>query len=399
MGCCQSTPIDFDAPVDITHFELCRSIGKGAFGKVRIVEHKKTRVQYALKYINKAEVAELGVANNMLRERKLLQECDNPFICNLRYAFQDDMHLLMVLDLKLGGDLEFHLRANGYFTEERSKFYFSEIACGVQYLHSLKIVHRDLKPGNVLLDEFGHASLTDFNIACHYDAQKPMTSRSGTLAYMAPEVINKAGYFNSIDWWSLGIMTFEMLYGYTPFAGDNDTETKFSIRNNDVEFPADPKSPVSDEAKDMILGLLNKNPTQRLGSDDNGGVVKLKHQAWFRGWDWEKAEDRELPVPFLPDPKNNMYYNSILELEEALFEDNPLQSKPVRIKTRDPIIRKTTKLTEEELVLSDKVKQMNMLNEGFADFDFTKFVADPHESLSMTISASMEGLVQKEAGG
>ncbi|KAJ3224328.1 hypothetical protein HDU78_011018 [Chytriomyces hyalinus] len=138
---------------------------------------------------------------------------------------------------------------------------------------------------------------------------------------------------------------------------------------------------------------------QRLGSDDNGGVVKLKHQAWFRGWDWEKAEDRELPVPFLPDPKNNMYYNSILELEEALFEDNPLQSKPVRIKTRDPIIRKTTKLTEEELVLSDKVKQMNMLNEGFADFDFTKFVADPHESLSMTMSVSMEGLVQKEAGG
>ncbi|KAJ3229085.1 hypothetical protein HDU81_005670 [Chytriomyces hyalinus] len=398
MGCCESAPIDFDAPVDITHFELCRSIGKGAFGKVRIVEHKKTKVRYALKYINKAEVAELGLANNMLRERKLLQECDNPFICNLRYAFQDDMHLLMVLDLKLGGDLEFHLRANGYFTEERSKFYFSEIACGIQYLHSLKIVHRDLKPGNVLLDEFGHASLTDFNIACHYNAEKPMTSRSGTLAYMAPEVVNKAGYLNSIDWWSLGIMTFEMLYGYTPFAGDDDIETKFSIRNDDVEFPADPKSPVSDEAQDMILCLLEKIPAQRLGSDDNGGIIKLKHHTWFKGWDWEKTENRELRVPFLPDPKNNMYYNSILELEEALFEDNPLQSKPVRIKSRDPI-RKTHKLTEEELVLSDEAKQMKMLNEGFADFDFTKFVAGPHEPITMAVSVSMEGLVQKDAGG
>ncbi|KAJ3400764.1 hypothetical protein HDU80_006618 [Chytriomyces hyalinus] len=398
MGCCESTPIDFDAPVDITHFELCRSIGKGAFGKVRIVEHKKTKVQYALKYINKAEVAEQGLANNMLRERKLLQECDNPFICNLRYAFQDDMHLLMVLDLKLGGDLEFHLRANGYFTEDRSKFYFSEVACGIRYLHSLKIVHRDLKPGNVLLDEFGHASLTDFNIACHYDAQKPMTSRSGTLAYMAPEVVNKAPYLNSIDWWSLGIMTFEMLYGYTPFAGDDDTETKFSIRNDDVTFPADPKSPVSDEAKEMILGLLNKNPMLRLGSDDNGGEIKVRKQAWFKGWDWDKAESRELPVPFLPDPKNNLYYNPILELEEALFEDNPLQSKPVRIKSRDPI-SKTNKLTGEELVLSDEAKQMNMLNEGFADFDFTKFFADPHEPLSMSIVGSMEGLVEKIARG
>ncbi|KAI9343941.1 kinase-like domain-containing protein [Obelidium mucronatum] len=153
-------------------------------GKVRIIEHKKTKVQYALKYINKQACAQQGLANNMLRERKLLEECASPFVCNLRYAFQDDVHILMVLDLKLGGDLEFHLRTNGFFTEERTKFYFAEISCGLSYLHSLKIVHRDLKPGNVLLDEFGHASLTDFNIACHYDESKGMTSRSGTLSYM-----------------------------------------------------------------------------------------------------------------------------------------------------------------------------------------------------------------------
>ncbi|KAJ3029681.1 UNVERIFIED_CONTAM: hypothetical protein HDU68_011397 [Siphonaria sp. JEL0065] len=329
----------------------------------------------------------------MLRERKLLEECASPFVCNLRYAFQDDLHILMVLDLKLGGDLEFHLRSNGYFSEERTQFYFAEIACGLSYLHSLKIVHRDLKPGNVLLDEYGHGSITDFNIACHYDEKKGMTSRSGTLSYMAPEVVDKTTYLNSIDWWSLGIMTYEMLYGYTPYGCEQEADTKYAIRHTELTFPTAAKQTVSEAAKDMMIRLIERNVEKRLGSKENGGDRKIRNHLWFQGWDWEKVEAREIPVPFKPDVEKNMYYNPILELEEALFEDNPLQSRPVKLKEKKEY--SANALSKEE---SDETLQLRLLTEGFKDFDFTKATYRQSDSMHIDLtSGSDERLVDSEA--
>ncbi|KAJ3074473.1 hypothetical protein HDU98_011156 [Podochytrium sp. JEL0797] len=375
--CLAEPPIDFDQPVDITHFSLCRSIGRGAFGKVRIVEHKLTKVSYALKYIDKQACAKQGLANNMLRERRLLEECHSPWVCNLRYAFQDDMHILMVLDLKLGGDLDWHLRISptGFFPEDRAKFYFAEIVCGLSYLHSLKICHRDIKPGNVLLDEFGHASLTDFNIACHYDASKPMSSRSGTMSYM-------------------GIMTFEMLYGYTPFTHTHDTDTTHAIRHDPLKFPGTTKAEVSDLAKSILEGLIERDVNLRLGSQENGGDCKIREHKWFGPeWSWDKIEAREVPVPFLPDAVKNMYYNPLLELEEALFEDNPLQNRPVKKKQPKEVSNLALGDKVEE---SDEAQQLRQLTEGFAHFDFSK-VNMPAQSIEMVASVdnSFEQLVKK----
>ncbi|KAJ3243252.1 hypothetical protein HDU77_010499 [Chytriomyces hyalinus] len=330
MGCCASEPIDFDAEVDITHFEIGISIGKGAFGKVRIVQHKKTKVQYAVKYMNKAEIIKRGSAEHVLSERRLLEEAQHPFIVNMRYAFQDDEHLLMILDLKLGGDLRFHLTYKGPFVENRAKFYFQEVSCALNYLHGLKIVHRDIKPDNILLDDKGHASVTDFNVACHYNEDKMMTSKSGTARYMAPEVISGTGYLNAIDWWSLGVTTYEMMYGYPPFRARHKDELKKAILSDPVEFSKNPKHNISDTAVQFLTALLTRPLEQRLGAKESGGYEKLKAHEWFKDTDWSKVETKELPVPFLPDVEKNAYHDPRYGLEEMFSGRNELADKPVR---------------------------------------------------------------------
>ncbi|ORY49346.1 kinase-like protein [Rhizoclosmatium globosum] len=330
MGCCASEPIDFEKEVDITHFEIGISIGKGAFGKVRIVQHKKSKIQYAVKYMNKEEIIKRGSAEHVLSERRLLEEAQHPFIVNLRYAFQDDEHLLMILDLKLGGDLRFHLTYKGPFTEDRAKFYFAEVSCALNYLHGLKIVHRDIKPDNILLDEKGHASVTDFNVACHYKDDKPLTSKSGTARYMAPEVVAGTGYLNAVDWWSLGITTYEMFYGYAPFRARHKDELRKSIMNDPLEFSKNPKYNISDVAIQFITALLTRPLEDRLGSNENGGYAKIKEHEWFKDIVWDKVEKKELPVPFVPDVEKNAYHDPRYGLEEMFSGRNELADKPVR---------------------------------------------------------------------
>ncbi|KAG5460643.1 MAG: hypothetical protein BJ554DRAFT_7278, partial [Olpidium bornovanus] len=155
----------------------------------------------------------MKAVENIIQERRLLEEIDFGLVCNLRYAFQDDENMFMVLDLMLGGDVRFHLDRQGSMEEAVVRFYCAEVGAGLAYLHSKKIVHRDLKPDNVLLDEKGHAHLTDFNIAVNFTESKPLTAVAGSMAYMAPEVLSKKGYFASIDWWSLGVMAYELLFG------------------------------------------------------------------------------------------------------------------------------------------------------------------------------------------
>jgi serine/threonine kinase 32 len=138
----------------------------------------------ALKYINKTQCVRMSAVANIFREKAILIEVQHPFVVNLRYAYQDEENMFMVIDLMLGGDLRYQLDKNQSLTEETVKFIISECACAVAYLHSHEIVHRDLKPENILLDEFGHAHLTDFNIAVHFLEGKPLTSRSGTHSYM-----------------------------------------------------------------------------------------------------------------------------------------------------------------------------------------------------------------------
>ncbi|KAJ3029682.1 UNVERIFIED_CONTAM: hypothetical protein HDU68_011398 [Siphonaria sp. JEL0065] len=320
----------------------------------------------------------------MIEERKLLEEAKSPFICNLRYAFQDDLHLLMVIDLNVGGDLAFHLK--------------------------------DLKP--VLLSESGHASLSDFNLACHYKEERPLTSRSGTLKYMAPEILSQKGYLNLIDWWSLGIMTYEMLFGVTPFESTNEREIKRAIVNDPMKFPENSVllDRASIEARNIISALLIKEPAQRLGSPETGGDSHIRSHNWFNGWDWKRVMKQEIPVPFIPDIKRCTYYNRVLNLDEVLFDENPLQSRPVKKNrsrstqgsTGSKMSIGTSKGTLPSVTESEAETQMRQFDDDYLDYDYTKlnvyparkkdeaYYAEPVESGSIRTQASVTAEVDQK---
>ncbi|KAG0178983.1 hypothetical protein DFQ28_007485 [Apophysomyces sp. BC1034] len=326
---------------------MLRVIGKGAFGKVRILKHKATKIDYALKYISKGKCVELKAANNIIAERKLLEHIDYPLVVNLRYAFQDDENLFMVLDLMLGGDLRFHLERNGPLTELQVRFYVADIALSLGYLHhsSRRIAHRDIKPDNILLDTKGHAHLSDFNVACQFYDKKPLRwSRAGSLAYMAPEILAKQGYTTAVDWWSLGIC---------PFKGVTTDTVIDAIVNQPLIFPDGAQNKVSQEC----LDLISKSPLQRLGCGPDG-FEQFKEHPWFRGMDWGALERKEATPPFKPSSQESNF-DAVHELEELLFEDAPLRP------------RKRGGRKSWNGVESDESRERQLLEDKFLPFDFT----------------------------
>ncbi|KAG1723721.1 kinase-like domain-containing protein [Suillus paluster] len=331
--CCRPQPVDFEGDVNLFHFVLLRCVGKGAFGKVRMVQHKQTRDLYALKYINKTKCVKMKAVANIIQERRLLEEIDHPFVVNLRYAFQDDENCFFVIDLMLGGDLRFHLERLGSLPEDTVRFYVAEIASALAFLHEHKIMHRDLKPDNILLDERGHAHLTDFNIAVHFNERRMLTGVAGSMAYMAPEILTKRGYTYPIDWWSLG----------------TNGDLTQSISKDSLRFP-------DDADKKPSVQFLDRDPSKRLTCKQNSGFDEMQRHPWFHPIDWTALEAKELPPPFTPDSKK-ANFDASHELEELLLEDNPLKAKAR--KTRD---------------VSTLSAEMRQMEEQFASYDFKKML-------------------------
>jgi len=356
-ACCTAKPIDFDGDVNLFHFSLLRNVGKGAFGKVRVVKHKKTNEMYALKYINKARCLKMRAVVNIIQERRLLEEIDHPFIVNMRYAFQDDENLFFALDLMLGGDLRFHLDRHGRLPEEAVRFWLAELGSAVAYLHSKRIVHRDIKPDNILLDVNGHAHLTDFNIAVHF-TERPLTGVAGSMAYMAPEVLARRGYAHQCDWWSLGVCMFELLCGRRPFRGQTNDELKNNIKDAAPAWPDHPDGHarhIHPSAKDCLMRMLDRNPSSRLGAHAASAVDELRHQPWMQSADasWDVIQAKRATSPFVPDP-NKAHFDATYDLEELLLEDNPLRA-------RERKVQDVSKLSDD----------LRTLEEKFTNYDFT----------------------------
>ncbi|TDL20297.1 kinase-like protein [Rickenella mellea] len=352
--CCRPEPVDFDGDVNLFHFVLLQIVGKGAFGKVRVVQHKHTNELYALKYINKAKCVRMKAVLNIIQERRLLEEIDHPFVVNLRYAFQDDKNCFFVLDLMLGGDLRYHLERLGSLSEDTVRLYIAEIGSAVAFLHEKKIIHRDLKPDNILLDDGGHAHITDFNIAVHYSERRLLKGVAGSMAYMAPEMLQKKGYTNAIDWWSLGVCAYELVFGIRPFQAGPNSDLTHSITRDPIKFPEDSESKCSPEGKLALKELLTRNPDHRLGCRPHDDSLKeFRRHPWFTCIDWERLDRKALTPPFVPDSKKSNFDPS-LQLEEVLLDDDPLKARK-------------RKANQDINNLSAEMRQME---EQFTTYDF-----------------------------
>ncbi|CAG9856477.1 unnamed protein product [Phyllotreta striolata] len=282
---------------DPSQFELLKVLGEGSFGKVflaRKVEGADAGTLYAMKVLKKATLRVRDRHRTKL-ERNILVDVEHPFIVKLHYAFQTEGKLYLVLDFLRGGDLFSRLSKEVMFTEEDVKFYLAELALALNHLHTLGIIYRDLKPENVLLDSDGHIALTDFGLSKLPLEEGKAYSFCGTVEYMAPEVVNRKGHTFAADWWSFGVLMYEMLTGTLPFQGTNRRETMNQILKAKLGMPAN----LSPEAQSLLRVLFKRNPANRLCSGP-GGIEDLKNHEFFATIDFDALLAKKIRPPFQP---------------------------------------------------------------------------------------------------
>ncbi|XP_015679896.1 serine/threonine-protein kinase Sgk3 isoform X1 [Protobothrops mucrosquamatus] len=280
-----------------TDFDFLKVIGKGSFGKVLLAKRKWDGKFYAVKVLQKKIVLNRKEQKHIMAERNvLLKNVKHPFLVGLHYSFQTIEKLYFVLDFVNGGELFFHLQKERTFPEHRAKFYAAEIASALGYLHSIKIVYRDLKPENILLDSLGHVVLTDFGLCKEGIATSDTTATfCGTPEYLAPEVIRKQPYDNTVDWWCLGAVLYEMLYGLPPFYCRDVAEMYESILHKPLRL----RPGVSLTAWSILEELLEKERQNRLGSKED--FLEIQRHPFFESVNWNDLLQKKIPPPFNPN--------------------------------------------------------------------------------------------------
>ncbi|GAA5957792.1 hypothetical protein JCM3765_003767 [Sporobolomyces pararoseus] len=281
--------------LSIDAFDLLKVIGKGSFGKVMQVRKKDTGRIYALKTIRKAHIVSRSEVTHTLAERTVLAQVNNPFIVPLKFSFQNAEKLYLVLAFVNGGELFHHLQREGRFNEERSRFYAAELLCALEHLHQFNVIYRDLKPENILIDYVGHIALCDFGL-CKLNMTESETTNTfcGTPEYLAPELLLGHGYQKTVDWWTLGVLLYEMLAGLPPFYSENTNEMYQKILTDPLRF-GDEFSP---DARSLLTGLLTRDPQQRLGVT---GAESIKTHPFFaKHIDFNKLMQKKIQPPFKP---------------------------------------------------------------------------------------------------
>ncbi|KAK9677690.1 hypothetical protein RND81_11G160700 [Saponaria officinalis] len=319
--------------IGLDHFKPIRPLGCGDTGSVHLVELKGTGELFAMKAMDKSVMLNRKVHRACI-EREIIAFLDHPFLPTLYASFQTSTHVCLITDFCAGGELFGLLdrQPMKIFKEESARFYAAEVVIGLEYVHCLGIIYRDLKPENILLQKDGHVVLADFDLSflttCKPQVLKPPVqkkrrSRSspppvfvaepatqsnsfvGTEEYIAPEIITGASHSSAIDWWALGILLYEMLYGRTPFRGKNRQKTFANILHKDLTFPS--SIPVSLAARQLIHALLHRDPASRLGS--KGGANEIKEHPFFRGINWPlircmSAPELDVPLQLIGKDPN-----------------------------------------------------------------------------------------------
>ncbi|GJJ68187.1 serum/glucocorticoid-regulated kinase 2 [Entomortierella parvispora] len=306
-----------NTPMTIDAFDLLKVIGKGSFGKVMQVRKRDTSRIYALKILRKAHIISRSEVNHTLAERTVLAQINNPFIVPLKFSFQSPEKLYLVLAFVNGGELFHHLQREGRFSEERSRFYAAELLCALECLHGFNVVYRDLKPENILLDYTGHIALCDFGL-CKLGMTETETTNTfcGTPEYLAPELLLGQGYTKTVDWWTLGVLLYEMLTGLPPFYDENIHEMYRKILQDELRFPEE----VAPDARDLLSALLTRDPNQRLG---NNGSSAIKQHPFFKPISFPHLMAKKIQPPFKPSVSSAIDTSNF---DEEFTSEEPLDS-------------------------------------------------------------------------
>ncbi|XP_064352503.1 protein kinase C delta type isoform X1 [Camelus dromedarius] len=297
----------------IEDFTFIKVLGKGSFGKVLLAELKGKKEFFAIKALKKDVVLiDDDVECTMVEKRVLALAGENPFLTHLFCTFQTKDHLFFVMEFLNGGDLMYHIQDKGRFELYRATFYAAEIVCGLQFLHQKGIIYRDLKLDNVMLDQDGHIKIADFGM-CKENmlGDKQASTFCGTPDYIAPEILQGLKYSFSVDWWSFGVLLYEMLIGQSPFHGDDEDELFESIRMDTPYYPRW----ITRESKDILEKLLERDTTRRLGVTGN-----IKIHPFFKTINWTLLEKRGVEPPFKPRVKSPGDYSN--------FDQEFLKEKP-----------------------------------------------------------------------
>jgi len=254
-----------------------------------------------------------------LAEKEVMSKINHPFIVSLKYSFQTEDRLYLVMDYMSGGELFFHLQKEEKFPEARAKFYAAEICLALEHIHSLNIIYRDLKPENILLDHYGHVCMTDFGLCKQSIGVSENTGTfCGSLAYMAPDVIDPdektGGYGRTVDWWSFGCLLYEMISGLPPFYHSDQVQMANQIRSKNLEFTADFSAP----AQDLLRRLLERNPAKRLAN-----AAEVKSHPFFAGIDWDALYARRVDTPFKPMVKGE---TDVGNFDQEFTDEQPVES-------------------------------------------------------------------------
>ncbi|XP_030835113.1 cGMP-dependent protein kinase 1 isoform X4 [Strongylocentrotus purpuratus] len=290
------------AAIHLNDLDIIATLGVGGFGRVELVQLAGDKRTFALKCLKKHHIVETRQQEHIFSEKKIMMESSSPFIVKLFKTFRDQKYIYMLMEVCLGGELWTILRDKGHFDDRTARFSTACVVEAFHYLHSRGIVYRDLKPENLLLDNKGYVKLVDFGFAKKIGFGRKTWTFCGTPEYVAPEIILNKGHDLSCDYWSLGILIFELLTGNPPFTANDPMKTyNVILKGIDmVEFPR--KIPRS--AGNLIKRLCRDNPGERIGYQKNG-ISDIKKHKWFQGFDWEGLRKQEIAAPLPPKVKGS----------------------------------------------------------------------------------------------
>ncbi|TNV85463.1 hypothetical protein FGO68_gene6274 [Halteria grandinella] len=297
--------------ISVQSFTPIQLLGKGSFGEVYLVQKKQGLQYFAMKVLSKQRIMGQNLVRYAKTERNVLSYTRHPFIVNLNYAFQSKDKLFLILEYCPGGDLARLLQKEKRFSEDRARLYAAQILLAIQYLHRRDIIFRDLKPDNVVVDSQGHALLTDFGLSKE-GVLDNISAKSfcGSVAYLAPEMLKRSGHGKSVDWYLLGVLLYEMLVGQPPYFCNNKEQLFYNIQKGVLKLPAS----ISNEAKSLLISLLNRNPNKRLGAGPTD-AEEIKRHPFFDQVDWDKvlAKGYDMPKPPLRQINPQVIKSSIFE--------------------------------------------------------------------------------------